>query len=109
MTLPKDYVIQLVGNDKYHLTVDYLKDNLPVDITGETVTFKIYAEKVLVLTLTSGSGLTITPLNGRIVIDLTSAQTASLIGKKNIRHVLRLDTPAEKTLMDGKVEVYQVV
>ena len=101
MTLPKDYPIHLVGDDKYDLTVDYVFNDLPVNITGETVTFKIYSDKVLLLTLTSGSGLTITPLTGRIVI--------SLIGNKLMRHVLRLDTPAEKTLMYGKVEVYQRV
>lgn len=109
MTLPKDYVIQLVGNDKYQLIVDYQLDGVPVDITGETVSFKIYNDKTVFISLTSGSGLTILPLVGRITIDLTSAQTQSLVGKVELRHVLRLDTPAEKTLMNGKVSVYQVV
>jgi hypothetical protein len=109
MTLPKDYVVQLVGGDKYHLVVDYVSGGLPVNITGETVTFKIYADKTVTITLASGTGLTITAASGRIVIDLTSAQTTSLIGKKDLRHVLRLDTPAELTLMNGKVEVHQVV
>lgn len=109
MTLPKDVPIQLVGNDKYQLTVDYLLDGVPVNLTGETVTFKIYNDKSVYITLTDGSGLTISPTIGRIVIALTSAQTESLIGKVELRHVLRLDTPAEKTLMNGKVSVYQVV
>lgn len=109
MTLPKDYPIQLVGNDKYQLVVDYKQDGLAVNITGETVSFKIYDDKSVFITLTSGSGLTISPTVGRITIDLTSAQTQSLVGKTQLRHVLRLDTPAEKTLMDGKVSVYQVV
>lgn len=109
VSLPKDYVVQLVGNDKYQLIVDYLQDGVPVDITGETVSFKIYNEKTAFITLTSGSGLTINALVGRITINLTSAQTQSLVGKTQLRHVLRLDTPSEKTLMNGKVEVYQVV
>jgi hypothetical protein len=109
VTLPKDVPIQLVGNDKYQLTVDYLLDGVPVNLTGETVTFKIYNDKSVYITLTDGSGLTISPTIGRIVIALTSAQTESLIGKVELRHVLRLDTPAEKTLMNGKVSVYQVV
>ncbi len=109
MSLPKDYVVQLVAGDKWDLIVDYLQNGDPVNITGETVTFKIYADKSLLLTLTSGSGLTITPLAGRIAIALTSVQTTTLKGKKDLRHVLRLDTPSEKTLMVGKVEVYQGV
>lgn len=109
MTLPKDYVVQLVGNDKYQLIVDYLQDGVPVNITGETVTFKIYNDKTVFITLTSGSGLTINALLGRITIALTSVQTQSLVGKTQLRHTLRLDTPSEKTLMNGKVEVYQIV
>lgn len=109
MTLPRDYPIQLVGNDKYQLIVDYQLDGAPVNITGETVSFKIYNDKSVDITLTGGSGLTILPLVGRITIDLTSVQTQSLVGKTQLRHVLRLDTPSEKTLMIGKVEVYQVV
>lgn len=109
MSLPKDYVIQLVGGDKYKLIVDYKEAGQPVNITGETVSFKIFSDKVEVVSLTSGSGLTITPLTGRIQIDMTSAQTTSLVGKKELRHVLRLTTPSEVTLMNGKVEVYQSV
>lgn len=109
MSIPKDYPIQLVGNDKYQLTVDYVFNGTPVNITGETVSFKIFGDKSVLVTLAAGSGLTITPLIGRIVIDLTSTQTQSLVGKKDLRHVLRLDSPSEKTLMVGKVEVYQNV
>lgn len=109
MSLPKDYVIQLVGGDKYKLIVDYKEAGQPVNITGETVSFKIFSDKVEVVSLTSGSGLTITPLTGRIQIDMTSAQTTSLVGKKELRHVLRLTAPSEVTLMNGKVEVYQSV
>lgn len=107
MALPKDYVIQLVAGDKYQLIVDYQENGVAVDLTGETVTMKVYSKDTLLFTLASGTGLTITPATGRIQVDMTSVQTDMLDGKPDRKYVLRLDT-SEKTIMRGRVEAVLV-
>lgn len=109
MSLPDKYIIRGVTADSYELIVDYVDKTtgLPIDISGETITAKFYSDDVLLLTLTSGSGLTISPSLGRIVITLTGTQTDLLDGKPNRRYVLRLDT-SEKTILIGTVEISNV-
>lgn len=108
MDWPETYVLRAITADSYELTIDY-KDEAgnAVDISGETVTLTIYSDDDVLLTLTSGSGLTVTPAAGRIVVNLTGAQTSTLDGKRNRRYILRLDT-SEKTILYGPVEVINV-
>lgn len=109
MGLPRDYTIQFVAGDTYQLVVDYVDDDGNViDLTGETITMKFYSKTLELLSLTGGSGLTITPLVGRIQIDLTSANTTLFSGMPARKYYLRLDT-SETTIMTGPVEVYQRV
>jgi hypothetical protein len=109
MSLPETYTIRAVTLDSYTLTVDYVDKVTgdPIDITGETVTAKFYSDDTLLLTLTDGDGLTVTPATGRVVIALDGTQTDALDGKKNRRYTLRLDT-SETTILIGKVEVVNV-
>lgn len=105
--VPKEETIRLVPNDKYGLTIDIVDDNdVIVNLTGETISLKVYSKDTLILTLTSGSGLTVTPLIGRVVLALSAAQTLSLKGKSDLRYVLRLDSPSEQTVLIGRVEVH---
>lgn len=105
---PQKYVIRAITADSYELIIDYVdEDNLPIDLAGETITLKIFSGDTQVLELTDGSGLTITPASGRIVVDLTGAQTDTLDGRSDRRYTLRLDT-SEKTILYGTVEVQNV-
>lgn len=111
MALPDEKKIVLVPGDVYPLVVDYVIDGTtaPVDLTGKTVTMKFYAGSTLLFTLASGSGLTISPSIGRVVVALTSTQTTALqnAGSADRRYVLRDDT-SEITILRGKVEVFPI-
>ena len=109
MALPRNVTFRLVAGDAFQYIIDYLDDdNVPIDLTGETITYVIYSGRDAVLTLTEGDGLTITAASGRIQINMTSAETGSLDGLLDRKHVLRLDT-SETTIMVGRVEVFQSV
>lgn len=109
MALPDEYKIKVVPSDVYSLIVDYIDDttNDPVNLTGKTVNMVFYSKDSVVFTLTSGSGLTITPLIGRVVVSLTSAQTELLRTKEDRTFVLR-DTTSELTILRGRVEAFPV-
>lgn|SRR5678815_385581 len=106
MALPDEYTLRFTPSDKFDITIDVLDDaGAVVNLTGETITLKIYSQQTLLLTLSSGSGLTISASIGRIVVALTSAQTESLRAKNDVRYVLRLDSPSERTVLIGRIEV----
>lgn len=99
--------IQIVAGDTYTHIFDYVDEetDLPVDLTGETVTFTIYVRQVVEFTLVDGAGLDITELTGRIVLDLDSTQTEALKGRGDVRYVLRLDD-VETTIAVGDIGVF---
>ena len=105
MSLPKDVRLHVLAGDAYQHIATYVDDaGDPIDLSGETITMKIYSKSTLLITLTEGSGLTISALAGQITIDLTGAQTDTLDGLPDRRYVLRLDD-IETTIMWGVIDV----
>ena len=67
--------------DSLNLTVTYTADDgvTPIDLTGYTVTFHVYNRKggTPVATLSNGTGVTVTAVQGKIQVDATPATMAS--------------------------------
>lgn len=87
------------GND-FDFPVIYQDANgVPIDLTGMTFSWTFTVGSTT-LTATIGSGLTVTPLLGKIVLHLSAVQTATLPQGLG-RHKLRLTAPTAKILMRG--------
>lgn len=99
--------IQCVAGDTYTHIYDYVDEEtgLPVDLTSEVVIFTVFVRLVETYVLTDGDGLTVTPLTGRIQLDLDSIQTEALRGRGDVRYTIRLDTE-ERTIAHGHIGVF---
>ena len=88
------------GNDDISYEVVYTDSNgAPIDLTGMTFSW-IFTIGGVTLTATVGSGLTVTALEGKIVLNFSATQMGTLpqgLGK----HRLRVLTPTKKTLIRG--------
>jgi len=84
----------------------------PKDLTGETITMdikKTYQDAAAFLTLSSGSGLTITVLTGTIVIAFTAAQATSLFGYPWVFDIKSVEGAVIYTVIEGTIIVKDVV
>lgn len=101
------YPLQIRSGNSRSLNVAvYQADGTtPLDMSAETVQCVFSQNNAPILTLTSGSGLTITL--GNIAINLTSAQTALFDNKKAPKYELEFVTSSSNSpcLMYGEVRV----
>lgn len=84
----------------------------PRDLTGETITMdikKTYEDPAAFLSLSSGSGLTITPATGLIEIALTAPQVTSLFGYPWIFDIKSVEGLAIYTVSAGSILVKDTV
>jgi hypothetical protein len=103
---PANYTIRFRPGDKLLFRVEYYEEDdvTPVDLSGETVTLTVKATGLVPdIILTSGSGLTITALSGRIDVELTSTQTGLLNNRTNKKYELRLSV-ADRDIMIGNFQ-----
>ena len=88
------------GTNDYDTEIIYQYSNgTPIDLTGMTFSWT-FSVRGTTLTATSGSGLTITPLQGKITLHFSAVQMGTLplgLGK----HKLMVTAPTVKTLMKG--------
>lgn len=84
----------------------------PINLTGYTATFSLAADyaQTPIVTLTAGSGITITPLLGEVDVTLTGAQTDLLTGSGYVAElVLTSGSGYETSLLKGYIGVSKKV
>ena len=104
------YTIQFIQGATYSLTVTYQdSDGVAIDITGYSARMPFrYGGKTgaCAIELTNIAGITITPLEGKLVIAVTAAQTALL--KTTMYYNLEIYTALDADvvrLLDGTATV----
>ena len=102
--MAETYKLEIEQRSTFTQTVEYLdSQNQPVDLTGYSAAMQIRrtvesADALLSLTDDSGGGLIITPLLGKIEIDIDAADTRQIISiSKNALHPARVPYAAAKT------------
>lgn len=101
--MAETYKLEIEQRSTFTQTVEYLdSQNQPVDLTGYSAAMQIRrtvesADALLSLTDDSGGGLIITPLLGKIEINIDAATRQIISISKNALHPARVPYAAAKT------------
>lgn len=104
---------RLHAGDDYDLTFTLKQSGIALDLTGASVWFTVKdrakdKDSNAKIQLTTGSGISISgdPVNGIVVVSLSSSDTASLEGLWKYDLQVKLATPSTKTMtmLTGVIE-----